>query len=91
VVVYRDGPDVRPLGLLDRPPATTHDLDPFVTRALLAGLTTGEVAVVDAATGRILARRDVARGMRVRPRTFPRRLGGRPPGPAAASEDRAAD
>jgi hypothetical protein len=62
-IEHLDGDDVRSLGRLDRPPAHRHDLDPFVISARLAGMTAGEVVVRDEATGRVLARRDVGRGV----------------------------
>jgi hypothetical protein len=61
-VVYRDGERTRVLGRLPAEGAPTHyTLDPFLSRLLLAGVEDGELLLVDAATGRVVARRAVRR------------------------------
>jgi len=65
-VVYRDGELICGFGHVAGVAPTFHALDPFRSRLLLAGVTTGELLLVEAGTGRVVARRVV------RPR--PRRL-----------------
>jgi hypothetical protein len=61
LVIYRSEAGVRVLGRLRRRDAapTRQSLDLFVSRLLLEGAETGEVVLVDDATGRELARRVV--------------------------------
>jgi hypothetical protein len=57
-VEHRDGPRLRVLGELVGVPAHPATLDPFVSTLLRAG-DGGELRLVDAATGAVVARRRV--------------------------------
>jgi hypothetical protein len=65
---------VRSLGRVDESPSR-RALDPFLSRLLLEGVASGELVLVDEATGRAVARRPV------RPADRPRQRG-RTPGMA---------
>jgi hypothetical protein len=58
-VVYFDGARIRGLGRVPDVAPNRHALDLFRSRLLLAGITGGELALVDEATGQVVARRRV--------------------------------
>jgi hypothetical protein len=55
-VVLRTGGTVRAFGSIGESTVTARTLDPFLSRLLLAGVRTGELLLVDEATGRVAVR-----------------------------------